>query len=71
MKVKIFEGLTQGGANEADAGSLEKEMNDWLAANPDIEVLDIRLAMTSFPAEEYSRSVYRFPTVCLIFYKEK
>jgi hypothetical protein len=71
MKVKIFDGLTQGGANEAGIGSLEKEINEWLAANPDIEILDVRLAMTSYPAEEYSKSIYRFPTVCLIFYKEK
>jgi len=71
MKVKIFDGLTQGGTNEVGTGGLEKEINEWLAANPNIDVLDIRLTMTNHPAEEYSKSVYRFPTVCLIFYKEK
>jgi hypothetical protein len=71
MRIKIFDGLTHGGSDEEAKGRLENEINEWLATNPDVEIMDIRLSMTNYPAHEYSRSVFRFPTVCLILYKEK
>ena len=70
MKVKIFEGHIHGQSSPAERDNLENTINDWLAANPQIEVIDTRMSMSSYPVQEYSRQAYKFVTVYMILYRE-
>jgi hypothetical protein len=70
VRVKIFEEVSYVEPNQSRAVALEKKINEWLAANQSIEILDMRLTMSSSPAQEFGHTVGLSSTVCLILYRE-
>lgn len=71
MKVKIFEKCLSVSTGSYGGGSLkgiERDINDWLAKNPEIEVVDIRFSYAGAPVQDGPTN---YGAMCLILYKDK
>jgi hypothetical protein len=67
MKVKIFEEITQPGSSRGLLDGIELKINRWLKDNPEIGIIDIRLAMGAAPSHHGPTN---FSALCLMLYKE-
>ena len=71
MKVKIFEKCLSVSMGDYGGGSLlgiERDINDWPAKNPDIEVADIRFSYGGAPVQDGPTN---YGAMCLILYEDK
>ena len=73
MKVKIFDYAQRLGLFIAEDNQLEGVVNEWLAANPNIVIKDIRLGSAMMPTAGVQTSnyeSYNTLTQVLILYEE-
>lgn len=66
MKVKIFNNYIpyDASVNEKNPNKLETNINEWINANPNIIIIDMKFSTTTFGDKGVSGS-------CMIQYKEK
>jgi hypothetical protein len=69
MKVKAFEQVMQTEERWGRLADIEVEMNRWLAAHPDIEVVEIKLSTAAATNNERAAPA-SFSALCLVFYNE-
>lgn len=71
MKVKFFERVVSISTGDRGGGSLkplEQDINAWLAANPDVEVIDLRFAASAAHVQDGPTN---HNALCLVLYREK
>ena len=66
MKVKVFNSLIpyDSSVSLKTPNKLEGNINEWLTANPNFEIIDIKFSTTTFKNNNVAAS-------CIIQYKEK
>ena len=69
MKVKAFERATQTDERWGRLGEIEVDINQWLAAHPSIEVVDIKLSTAAGTNNERAAPA-TFTALCLVFYND-
>ena len=73
-KVKVFVATQTQDGSSPDSPHLEYLINDWLSANPDVEIVDIKLSICPGTGKVGAPPKRQFETtqaVVLIHYREK
>lgn len=69
MKVKAFEQTMQTEDRWGHLADIEIGINRWLAAHPDVEVVEIKLSTAAATNNERAAPA-TFSALCLVFYNE-
>ncbi len=69
MKVKVFEHIIQTDENWSHLSAIEAPMNTWLADNPEVEIVDVKLSVASGTNNERAAPA-AFIALCMVFYKD-
>jgi hypothetical protein len=70
MKVKLFQeviGLSRGQGDGKEFGGIEKQINEFLASNPKIHVIDVKLTSHAAPVSDI---VTNYALMALLLYNE-
>ena len=66
MRVKFFESLIEEGGKEP---RIEIQMNKWLADNPNLQVIDVKLSANFASRDELGGAFYQ--VLAMVLYGEK
>jgi DNA-binding SARP family transcriptional activator len=69
MKVKAFEHVIRTEERWGRLADIEVELNRWLAAHPDIEIVEVKLSTAAATNNERAAPA-TFTALCLVFYRE-